>query len=279
MAADFTWEQAIAHLRAVPEHSQFIFDAYLTEDLAENCRRFAAGEEFREVLRLIAAHARGSRVLDMPAGNGIATCALAAAGYYVTAVEPDPSATLGRGAIARVLRESGLAAQIVDARGEALPFADGNFDVVYVRQGLHHAGNLPRMVGEISRVLRAGGILLACREHVVDDYEGSLRAFLASQVDHQLYGGENAFTLTDYRRAISLAGFALIKELGPYESPINLYPNTEQSLERKILDTRAGRLLSGFMPNHLVARLGMWQLRRRRAPGRLFSFVARKPEA
>jgi len=94
-------------------------------------------------------------------------------------------------------------------------FPSDSFDAVYVRQGLHHAADLPRMLEEIARVIRPGGVLLACREHVVDNYEESLQAFLDSQVDHQLYGGEHAFTLQDYRSAIAASGLIMLNEMGP----------------------------------------------------------------
>ena len=173
-------------------------------------------------------------VLDVPAGNGIATYAFARAGFRVVAVEPDPSTSVGRGAIVTSLSAENLEARIVDAFGEKLPFDSASFDVVYVRQGLHHARDLKAMLREYARVLRPGGVLLGCREHVVDDYGASLREFLDSQVDHQLYGGENAFTLADYRAAFFDAHLSIVEEIGPYDSPINLHPNTPERLAAKI---------------------------------------------
>jgi SAM-dependent methyltransferase len=271
----YSWGEAIEILRNDPLHQQLIFDAYLTSDLHENCARFAASAEFAETLRLIKAYRPNARdVLDIPAGNGIATYALARAGFDVVAVEPDPSASVGRGAIVTSLSEVNLRARIVDAFGEDLPFENDSFDVVYVRQGLHHAQNLKAMVKEYARVLRPGGLLLGCREHVVDNYQSSLQDFLDAQVDHQLYGGENAFTLPDYRAAFAGAGLKLVQEVGPYDSPINLHPNTPESLVEKICESRPGRVLGLVLPRSLIARLGLWHLKRSNRPGRLYSFVA-----
>jgi SAM-dependent methyltransferase len=274
----YSWEEAIEILRDDPKHQDLIFDAYLTRDLVGNSRRFAAGEEFAAVLALLKTHApRARTLLDMPAGNGIATHAFAAADFDVTCVEPNPSAQVGRGAIAHVLGAAGLQAQIVDAWGEQLPFESASFDVAYARQGLHHAADLPKMILELCRVLKQGGVLLACREHVVDNYEESLRAFLASQVDHQLYGGENAFTLNDYRAALRAAGLQTRLELGPFDSIINAYPNTPEVLRRKILASSAGRALRSVLPDELVVKIGLWRLKRKPPPGRLYSFLAVKP--
>lgn len=277
LPAQYTWEEAIEILRNDPAHQDLIHNSYLTRDLVGNCRRFASGEEFAQTLGLLRTYAPDAhRLMDMPGGNGIATHAFAAAGYDVTTVEPNPSAAVGRGAIAQVLAETGLSARVVGAWGEQLPFEAGAFDVVYVRQGLHHASNLIQMLSEIGRVLRPGGVLLACREHVVDDYAQSLRAFLAAQVDHQLYGGEHAFTLADYRSAIDSGGLAVVLELGPFDAIINAYPNTPQVLRRKILTSTPGRLLSRVLPESAVVALGTWRLKRAKTPGRLYTFVATK---
>src|SRR5947207_1309738 len=52
----YSWEEAIDILRKDPQHCELIYDAYLTSDLLENCRRFAASGEFAEVLELIKTH-------------------------------------------------------------------------------------------------------------------------------------------------------------------------------------------------------------------------------
>lgn len=271
----YSWEEAIDILRKDPRHRDLIYDAYLTSDLLENCRRFFASAEFAEVLGLVKTHSPNARdVLDIPAGNGIATYAFARAGFGVVAVEPDSSASVGRGAIASSLSAENLEARIVDAFGENLPFDSESFDVVYVRQGLHHAQDLKAMLAEYARVLRPSGLLLGCREHVVDNYESSLQDFLDVQVDHQLYGGENAFTLSDYRAAFVDAGLCIVQEIGPYDSPINLHPNTPERLAAKICESVPGRILGSVLPKSTVIRLGMWQLMRSNRPGRLFSFVA-----
>ena len=277
-AFKYSWEEAIAVLRADPAHQDLIFHSYLSADLAENARRFSASAEFAETLRLLAQKVpRARAILDIPGGNGIAAYAFAKAGFEVTTVEPDPSASVGRGAIAAALASGALKADIVDAFGENLPFADASFDVVYVRQGLHHAADLPKMVREYARVLRPGGVLFAGREHVVENYGESLEAFLATQADHQLYGGEHAFTLPDYRAALGGAGLNLVLELGPFDSCINLYPASIQDLHRSLLASRKGRYLARLLPAAWVANLGLWWLRRQKMPGRLYTFLAAKP--
>ena len=275
----YSWEEAIEILRRDPEHQELIYNAYLTDDLAGNCERFFSGAEFDCVKKILEQYAPGKRVLDMPAGNGIATYSLAKSGFEVVAVDPNPSATVGRGAIEKVLSGAGLHAEIVDAYGEGLPFPSDSFDAVYVRQGLHHAANLPRMLQEIARVIKPDGILLACREHVVDNYGESLQTFLDSQVDHQLYGGEHAFTLRDYRAAIAASGLIMVNEMGPLDSAINMFPNSPEELHERILRSAPGRLLRNFMQEQKVIKIALWWARRRSSPGRLYTFLASKRAA
>ena len=73
----------------------------------------------------------------------------------------------------------------------ALPIADDSVDLVYSRQVLHHAVDLDRFVAEVARILRPGGTLLACREHVVDD-DGQKQAFLAAHPVNRLAGVRSA---------------------------------------------------------------------------------------
>ena len=221
-------------------------------------------------------HENPKDILDIAAGNGIATFAFAKSGFNVTAVEPDDSLTLGRKAIKSVLEQGKLAAKIVNAFGEDLPFSDSSFDIVYIRQGLHHANNLKLMLKEIHRVLRPEGVFIACRDHVINNRNKSLKSFLSKQVDHQLYGGENAFTLKEYITSITATGFLLKLKLGPYETPINLYPMTYENILERIKLSTLGKFVSLILPSSLIISLVFKSLKLSRRSGRLYSFVATK---
>lgn len=125
-------------------------------------------------------------------------------------------------------------------------------------------------------MIRPGGILLACREHVVDNYVESLQSFLDAQVDHQLYGGEHAFTLRDYRSAISASGLIMVDEMDPLDSVINMFPSSPEAMHARILQLSPGRLLGYFFQDQTVIKIGRWWARRHAAPGRLYSFLASK---
>jgi SAM-dependent methyltransferase len=273
-----TTEEAVLALRDDPQYSDLMRDAYLGPDARANAERFLASAEFSGVLALLDRPVRGATVLDVGAGTGIASFAFARAGARVVALEPDPSGVVGHGAIRQV--RDGLPIAIVSGVGEALPFPDQAFDVVYARQVLHHARDLDSLVRECARVAASGGVVVATREHVADD-EAELAAFLAAHPVHRLAGGEHAFPLAAYVRAFRRAGLAGPRVLGPYDSVVNAFPafHDERALRRHpatLLEGRFGLLgrLSAAVPG--VPALVRWWLTSR-VPGRLYSFAGRKP--
>src|SRR5574337_84955 len=114
------------------------------------------GENLCEAVDLRA----GSRVLDVAAGNGNATLAAARRFAHVTSTDYVP-ALLERGR-ERAAAER-LQVEFREADVEALPFADGSFDVVLSTVGVMFAPDQERAAAEMTRVVRPGGrIGLAC---------------------------------------------------------------------------------------------------------------------
>ena len=154
--------------------------------------------------------------------------------------------------------------------GEALPFETASFDVVLCRQVLHHARNLNEFCREVARVLKPGGRVVATREHVLSA-KADLPIFLASHPLHELYGGENAFLLSEYHDAITGAGLKLAQSLNPLTSDINLYPMTLE--DHRALLAKRFRVPKWVITNQVMR----WVGERMTFPGRLYSFVAIKP--
>jgi SAM-dependent methyltransferase len=93
----------------------------------------------------------GRRVLDLGAGSGQLTDALAAAGHAVVAAEPSR-------AMLAELASRGLDVPLLQSAAEALPFAPASFDVVTVATAFHWfdaAVALP----QVAAVLKPGGLL------------------------------------------------------------------------------------------------------------------------
>jgi SAM-dependent methyltransferase len=98
-------------------------------------------------------------VLDFGCGSGSNLIHLAAAGFECAAVDTSPSALEIAG---RRLEERGLGAQL-HLMTDRLPYGDASFDAVVAWQVLYYndADGVTRALGEIERVLRPNGKLLA----------------------------------------------------------------------------------------------------------------------
>jgi ubiquinone/menaquinone biosynthesis C-methylase UbiE len=98
----------------------------------------------------------GRRVLDVAAGTGNVAIRAAEAGATVVASDLTPAQfEAGR----REARARGLTLEWVEADAEALPFADGEFDVVTSAFGAMFAPDHRAVADELLRVCRPGGTI------------------------------------------------------------------------------------------------------------------------
>src|SRR5690349_11350512 len=99
---------------------------------------------------------RGQRVLDVAAGTGTSAIPAARRGAEVTATDLTPELLdVGRAAT----RTDGLALTWQTADAEALPYADGAFDVVLSSIGVMFAPHHQQAADELIRVCRPGGTI------------------------------------------------------------------------------------------------------------------------
>jgi 2-polyprenyl-6-hydroxyphenyl methylase/3-demethylubiquinone-9 3-methyltransferase len=99
----------------------------------------------------------GLRALDIGCGGGLLAEEFARLGCVVVGVDPS------EGSLAAARSHAagqGLAIEYQCATGEALPFADDSFDIVYCCDVLEHVADLRLVIAETARVLKPGGIYL-----------------------------------------------------------------------------------------------------------------------
>jgi ubiquinone/menaquinone biosynthesis C-methylase UbiE len=153
-------------------HDQAVLDAF--EPQAEAYLRSAVhaqGPDLDMARDLVGGYvAADGAALDVGCGAGHLSFQLASQVARVVALDPAPAMleTVRAAAAARGLE--GLETRLGGA--EALPFADGSFDLAATRYSAHHWIRLDKSLREMRRVLRPGGNLL------VIDVEGDGNALL-----------------------------------------------------------------------------------------------------
>ncbi len=288
-----TWEQTIQYIRTKPEYKILVEKAYFEEDLPLNVERFRNDAEFLETLKLLKEYAPDAKkILDIGAGNGISSVALALFGYEVTVVEPDKSETIGAGAIRKLKEYYKLEnLEVFEAFAEEIKFPDTHFDIVYVRQCMHHAYNLEKFVEEASRVLKKNGLFITIRDHVVFGEEDK-KWFLETHPLQKYYGGENAFSPQEYKNAMVKAGLSVEKEIKHYDSIINYFPKETKDVENHITISYQNRKNSLQQKIGKLANFGLFQwlyniyldkkigkikpLDEMQAAGRMYSYICIK---
>jgi len=283
-----TWEETIQYIRTLPEFNDLVEKAYFDENLLLNIERFKKSEEFSETLNIINKHQPTAKsILDIGCGNGISAINFSLKNYTVTAVEPDKSNTVGAGAIKLVKDKLQLNnIEIFEEFAENINFPSNSFDIVYVRQAMHHAVDLEKFMYECVRVLKPKGLLLTIRDHVIFD-NNDKKWFLNEHPLQKYYGGENAFTPNEYRSAIENAGAKIKKELKYYDSVLNYFPTTKESIrnleeietnkQKKRIQNRIGfisKLPFMWSLYKLVKKYN--PLNERKVPGRMYSYIAIK---
>jgi ubiquinone/menaquinone biosynthesis C-methylase UbiE len=134
--------------------------------------------ELGAVLVRACAIAPGQRVLDVAAGTGNTAIRAAEAGARVVASDLTPEHfAAGR----REARAHGVELEWVEADAQALPFGDGDFDVVTSSFGAIFAADHRAVADEMLRVCRPGGtigMLNFTPEGLISDFFGALAPYM-----------------------------------------------------------------------------------------------------
>jgi SAM-dependent methyltransferase len=121
---------------------------------------------YERILRAFDAHLRPLmhsrpaplQAVDLGCGTGAFTSRLQRYGFQLHGVDISPQS-----ATRAAQKFPNIEFHVGDI--ESTPFPDGRFDVIFLSAVLHHFPNLTRTVAECGRILKPGGILLACDPH------------------------------------------------------------------------------------------------------------------
>jgi ubiquinone/menaquinone biosynthesis C-methylase UbiE len=191
-------------------------------------QRYAKGHILSDVSDVVAAlahvPARSGRALDVATGAGFTGLYLAEQGWQVTLADLS-GAMLARAS--EGARERGLSVETRQHAAEALPYADGAFDLVTCRVAAHHFSDVVSFVRESARVLAPGGYFLLIDGTVADD-EPVARAWLHQVEIHRDPSHQRLVTPREWRSHCEAAGLTVIScEVFPFKQPnLNWYFET-----------------------------------------------------
>ncbi len=100
---------------------------------------------------------KGRKALEVGSGGGYISEEIARMGFGMTGVDPSERSIK---AAAEHAAAAGLAIRYEQGSGESLPYPDGAFDAVFCCDVLEHVRDLPKVVAEIARVLKPGGVFI-----------------------------------------------------------------------------------------------------------------------
>jgi ubiquinone/menaquinone biosynthesis C-methylase UbiE len=198
------------------------------DDLADRYDQRYARYEYGGVEGCVLRFAHGAKdVLEVGCGTGhwLELLTRAAGMKNLAGVEPS-SEMLERA------RGAAPHARLVQARAEALPFADASFDRVLCVNAFHHFTDKPAFIAEAKRVLRPGGGLLVCG---LDPHTGHERWWI-----YDYYA--NALARDRERFASSAAIIAMLEHAGftrAQSSEAHRFASqhvAREALERGLLD-------------------------------------------
>lgn len=177
----------------------------------------------------------GRRVLDAACGEGYGSALLAGVAREVVGVDVDAASI--EHASARYAVQTNLEFRRADAT--RLPFADASFDLVVSFETLEHLAEQERLLGEFSRVLAPGGVLVLSSpdKRTYSDLSGFRNEFHV----RELYRDELLALLEPHFTTLRLFGQKLV-----FESAIWSLDAATPTCEAFTADGDSGALQTGL---------------------------------
>jgi len=111
----------------------------------------------KEIFEKLKLNSEKINVLEVGCGGGILTEEIAKMGLITTGIDPSEQSLIS--AINHA-KDNKLKIKYEKGTGENLPFQNNSFDVVFCCDVLEHVHDLPKVINEISRVLKNEGVFI-----------------------------------------------------------------------------------------------------------------------
>jgi 2-polyprenyl-6-hydroxyphenyl methylase/3-demethylubiquinone-9 3-methyltransferase len=99
----------------------------------------------------------GKSALEVGCGGGLLCEEIARLGFNTVGIDPSLQSII---TASKHASENSLKINYLNGTGESVPLPDTSFDVVFCCDVLEHVQDLPKVISEISRVLKPGGVFL-----------------------------------------------------------------------------------------------------------------------
>ena len=131
----------------------------------------------RRLFQVLKLNPLGKTALEVGCGGGMLCEEIARLGFDTVGIDPSEKSL-------RVARnhaiQNGLTISYQKGTGESLPYPDEAYDVVFCCDVLEHVRDLPKVISEVSRVLKPGGVF--CYDTINRTLRSKLVAINISQV-------------------------------------------------------------------------------------------------
>ena len=107
------------------------------------------------IIKKLGVDPNGKTALEVGCGGGILTEEIRKMGFTTTGIDPSEESLHTASNHAKA---NGLDIRYDKGSGENLPYSDASFDYVFCCDVLEHVQDLPKVISEIARVLKPGGV-------------------------------------------------------------------------------------------------------------------------
>jgi ubiquinone/menaquinone biosynthesis C-methylase UbiE len=161
---------------------------------------------------------KGKTLLEVGCGVGIDLARFAQAGVVVTGIDLSSTAI---GLARQNIQHKRLKADLCVMNGEVLDFAANTFDVVYAHGVLQYTADAKKMISEIHRVLKPGGVAILMVYNKFS-WLNLLRKWSNVPLEHEDAPVLNKYSIKEFKQLLSLfTRYRIVSERFPVKTRLH----------------------------------------------------------